>query len=121
MSGLQPLLEKAFHVAKAQDANAEIAALREAQGAGGNDALSYEVVLDEAEGLEGAAKKVLPKLVYFLDCRGLSLHAARGVFISLFVGESLYFVQATDFVAVLAPRFGATLPELKAKYGAASS
>jgi hypothetical protein len=121
VSALQPLLDKAFHVARARDANAEIAGLRETHAAGGREALSYEVVLNEADGVDGAAQKLLPKLVYFLDCRGLPLHDARGVFISGFVGESLYFLHATDFVAVLAEAFGATLPELKEKYGAAST
>lgn len=118
---LQPLLQKAFKTVSARDANTEIGAQREAHGMPGQDALSYEVVLEEAGGLEVAAEKVLPKLVYFLDCRGVPLHDARGVFMSVFVRESLYFVHATDFVAVVAPLTGFSLPELKAKYGAAST
>ena len=121
MTPLEPLLQKAFKQVSARDANAEIAAQREALGVPGQDALSYEVVLEEADGLEAAAEKVLPKLVYFLDCRGAALHDARGVFMSVFVGEALYFLHATDFVAVVAPLTGLSLPELKTKYGAAST
>lgn len=121
MSALQPLLDKAFHRARAMDANHEIASQRNAQAFGGAEALSYELVLSEADDLRGVAEKVLPKLVYFLDCRGLPLHDARGVFLSLFVGQALYFVHASDFIAVLAPAAGLSLPELKTKYGAASA
>ncbi len=120
MSALQPLLDKAFHRARAMDANNEIASQRNAQAFGGAEALSYELVLSEADDLEAVAEKVLPKLVYFLDCRGVALHDARGVFLSLFVGQALYFVHASEFIAVLAPAAGLSLPELRAKYGAAS-
>lgn len=121
MSALDPLLARAFHEARAADANAEMAAQRDLQGTPGNDGLSYEVVLTPDASLERVAEQVLPKLVYFLDCRGLKLDAARGVFLSLFVGEALYFMHASDFIAVLAPASGLTLPELAAKYGAAST
>jgi hypothetical protein len=121
VTSLQPLLDKAFHKASARDANTEIAAQREQHAFMGREAVSYELVLDAAAGLEGAAEKVLPKLVYFLDCRGAALHDARGVFVSLFVGETLYFVHASDVVAALAPVSGLSLPELRTKYGAAST
>lgn len=121
MSGLDPLLARAFHRAPAAAANEEISAQREQRGASGRDGLSYEVVLDPAADLATVAEKVLPKLVYFLDCRGLKLDATAGVFISVFVGETLYFVHASDFVAVVAPSSGLSLEGLVEKYGAAST
>ena len=120
MSALQPLLERAFKTVPAREANLEIAGQRNQLGGPGREALSYEVVLEPATTLEEAAERLLPKLVYFLDCRGLPLHDARGVFLSVFVAETLYFVHATDFVAELAAAAGVSLAELVKRHGAAS-
>lgn len=120
MSALAPLLAKAFHQAPAREANEQIAGQRNTRAEAGKEALSYEIVLDPAATLAETAERVLPKLVYFLDCRGLPLRAARGVFLSLFVGDQLYFVEATDVVAELASAAGTTLDELKRKHGADS-
>ena len=121
MSGLEPLLARAFHEAPAREANEQISAQRNAREAGGHEALSYEVVLDAQATPAQAAAQVLPKLVYFLDCRGLSLLAAQGVFVSLFVADRLYFIDATDVVAELASAAGTTLEALKQKHGADSA
>jgi hypothetical protein len=120
VSALQPLLDRAFHRSPAAEANQAIAEQREQHGGPGKDAVSYEVVLSSDETLETVAEKVLPRLVYFLDCRGLKLDAAAGVFVSLFVGETLYFVHASDFIAAVAGLSGLSLAELVKKFGAAS-
>jgi hypothetical protein len=120
VSDLSTVLGRAFHQARAAEANQAIAAQREQHTAPGKDTVSYEVVVSQQETLEALAQRVLPRLVYFLDCRGLKLDAAAGVFLSLFVGETLYFVHASDFVAALAPASGLSLAELVEKYGAAS-
>lgn len=120
MSELTQVLERAFHRGEARDANREISAQREQHGVGGTDAVSYEVVLDPQASLRQVFEQVMPKLVYFLDCRGLKLDATSGVFMSVFVGETLYFVHASDFIAAVAPSSGLSLDELVRKYGAAS-
>lgn len=117
---LAPLLAKAFHTGRAADANAEIMAMRDAQSSSGADALSYELVADAGVSLEALAAKVLPKLVYFLDCRGMRLPNAPGVFVSLFVGEQLYFVHGTDFLSVLIPASGFSAAHWVEKHGAAT-
>ncbi len=120
MSGLDGLLGRAFHQAPAREANEQIAGQRNARAEGALEALSYEIVLEPSATLVDAAERLLPKLVYFLDCRGLPLASARGVFVSLFVGDRLYFIDATDVVAQLAAAAGITLEELKRKHGADS-
>jgi hypothetical protein len=117
---LDSLLLKAFDRVPAMEANSAITRVRTEQAVGPEDALSYEIVIDPSHDLKWAADKVLPRLVYFLDCRGLKLDQARGVFVSLFVGEILYFIRATDFVSELAPVAGLSLEELVVRYGAAS-
>ena len=37
------------------------------------------------------------------------------------LGDALYFVHSHDFIAVVAPASGLTIPELLRKYGAAST
>ncbi len=115
---LQPLLERAFETVRAADANVEIDRVRTSRADGLNEVLSYEVLADERAGLEGLAQKVLPKLVYFLDCRGLKLPEVAGVFVSLFAGDRLYFLHVKDFFEVVAPVTGLDVPALVKKYGA---
>jgi hypothetical protein len=111
---VEALKARAFHHAPASEANAEIARMRvEEAGTGAKDALSYEVVVSSYENL---VESLVPKLVYFLDCRGLRLNSAPGVFLSLFIGDTLYFLKVADFFAVL----GLPLDELVRKHGAAS-
>ena len=111
---LEALKARAFHHVPAPQANAEIERVRVEQGGvGGKDALSYEVAVTTYDDL---VEDVVPKLVYFLDCRGLKLDRAPGVFLSLFIGDALYFLQVGDFFGVL----GLPLDELVRKHGAAS-
>ena len=68
--------------------------MRAEQGLGGQDAVSYELVAEPQWALADLAERVLPKLVYFLDCRGARLPLGPGgIFVSLFVGDSLHFVR----------------------------
>ncbi len=120
-AGRQALVKLAFHRAAAADASAEISRQREAcaspDGALGT---SYEIVVPEADSTRFLVEKVLPKLVYFLDCRGAKLPDAPGVFTSVFAGDALYFVHARDVISALAELSGLSPREMVARWGAAS-
>jgi hypothetical protein len=116
---LGPLLERSFRTVNAREANAQIAAVREEQAIGGEAALSYEVVAEPKWALEELAERVLPKIVYFLDCRGARFPLGPGgIFVSLFVGERLHFIHAGDFVEALAKVRGLSTDEAVERWGA---
>jgi len=118
-ASLEPVLSHAFRSGPAREANAAIAAVRQEQAVGGQEALSYEVVAEPKWALTELADRVLPKLVYFLDCRGAHLPLGPGgIFVSLFVGETLYFLHAGELVEVLAQARGLSLDELVERFGA---
>jgi len=117
---LEELLGRAFGKVPAGEANDAIARVREERGAGGRDALSYEAVVPEGKGLAHLAEAVLPRLVYFLDCRGARLPDASGVFVSLFAGESLYFIAPADFFDVLVRATGLSCDQMVSRWGAQS-
>jgi hypothetical protein len=114
---LDPLIKKAIRSVPAREANSAIDAMRHEQAVAGQDALSYEMVADPDGTLETFADRTLPKLVYFLDCRGvrLPLGPGAGIFISLFVGDALHFFHAGDVVDVL--KLGLSYETLLERYG----
>ncbi len=109
------LLAMSFHQGAALEANAVIDAVRETRG---ENALSYEVALPALAPDEFLTHRVLPKLAYFLDCRGVKVPASGGVFISLFSPEGLHFIDAGPAVQRLAQARGLTLAEVFRRYGA---
>lgn len=117
---LDTLFDRAFERVPAAEANAAMAAVRERLASGGAPALSYEAVLPEDAGMEHLEQKVLPRLVYFLDCRGAPLPTAAGVFLSIFRGDGLYFLHTEDFFDVLSQATGLSMEEMVTRYGAAS-
>lgn len=121
MSTLEPLLQRAFHTVAAADANEAMARLREERGSETAVALSYEAVIPDRADLVALAEKLLPRLVYFLDCRGAPLPRAPGVFVSLFHGAQLHFLEVQDVIEVLGQAWGTTPEALVARYGAASA
>lgn len=119
MSPLVDQLSKlAFHRAENADANVAIGEVRAARSAEGVEALSYELALPTLAPDEYLKDKALPKLVYFLDCRGVKVPASGGVFVSLFSPEGLLFVEAGPVVELLAQARGLTLAEVVRRYGA---
>lgn len=119
MSGLLSQVENlAFERASPADANEAIARVREARSAGGGDALSYEIALPALAPDEFLAHKALPKLLYFLDCRGVKVPGSGNVFVSLFSAAGLLFVEAGPLVQLLADARGLTLAEAVRRYGA---
>ena len=123
---LTPLVEQvtahAFHRAPVAGANAAIEAARAMRSADGQQAVSYEVALPALAPDEFLTRKTRPKLVYFLDCRGVVLRTERPatplVFVSLFTPEGLFFVEAGVVVAQLGAACGLSLDELVRRYGA---
>ena len=104
----------------ARDANAAISRVPQAARGGdpGDDEApavrSYEIILTA---FEGFARDLLPKLVYHLESIGAHLPACRGVVISAFAGERLYFVDAEKFVARACRILGVTAEELVRRHG----
>jgi hypothetical protein len=108
---------RAFAHAAPAEANLAIEAQREARSEGGRLAWSYEVALPALGPDEYLKARVLPKLVYFLDCRGARLPQTPGVFVSLFTAEGLCFVDAGAVVSCLAEARGLDLLEVVRRYG----
>ena len=114
---VQALLERAFHRARAVEANAAMARVREQEGSDLAQATSYELVLPAERAVEHLTARVLPRLVYFLECRGSRLPHCAGVFVSIFAGDDLYFVRASDMVVELSRLSGLSLEEMVERYG----
>jgi len=118
---LEALLARSFLCARAADANAEIDAVRSrGREELGAELLSYEILVPALEPMRHLVEAVLPKLVYFLDCRGAKLPHAPGVFASLFVGDELYCMHAADLIDELAKGSGLSTAQMVERWGAAS-
>lgn len=117
---LKALLEPAFRDVPACEANAAIARARREQAGGDpedDDApivRSYEVVLSTWEHF---ATEQVPKLVYHLESVGARLPDCRGVMISAFAGERLYFVEAREFLARACVLLGVSPAQLVERHG----
>ncbi|MFZ5438450.1 MAG: STAUR_1299 family protein [Myxococcota bacterium] len=117
MSLVDRLIALAFHSASPTEANRAIDEVRQSR-AELREAMSYEVALPGLAPDEFLTSKVLPKLAYFLDCRGVKPPASGDVFVSLFTTQGLYFVEAGPMVQLLAEARGLTLAETLRRYGA---
>jgi hypothetical protein len=115
---LEQLAALAFHRASPAEANQAISDTRSRRSEGGEEALSYEVAVPALAPEEFLTTRVLPKLTYFLDCRGVKVPGSGGVFVSLFTAEGLLFIEAGPVVEVLARARGLTLAEVVRRYGA---
>ncbi|HUJ29106.1 MAG TPA: STAUR_1299 family protein [Myxococcales bacterium] len=117
---LRELLQPAFREVPAREANQAIARARREKGGGDPDdedapALrSYEVILNSWQAF---AEEQLPKLVYHLESVGAHLPQCKGVIISAFLGERLFFVEARELVAKACALLSVSPDELVAKYG----
>jgi hypothetical protein len=112
---LGPLLDRAFHRAPAREANSAIEAGRTLSGV--EQPHSYEVLVDPEGTLQQLAEKVVPRLVYHLESRGSHPPGCDGVVLSLFVGETLYFVHAREAITLLAEALGLSMEELSTRFG----
>lgn len=113
MNDVDPFLRLAFAQAPAAEANAAIAHTREEQG----DLKSYELVLPAENARAFLLERTLPKLVDYLESVGAKLPGCRGVFLSVFAGDTLHFIHARDALQLLSEWSGLSLEELKRRYG----
>lgn len=113
---LEQLQQLAFHRASPLEANQAIEEVR-IERSQGQDAVSYEIALPALAPDEFLTTRALPRLVYFLDCRGVKVPASGAVFVSLFTHEGLLFLEAGPMVEVLAKARGLTLAEVVRRYG----
>jgi hypothetical protein len=117
---LRELLLPAFREVDAREANEAIAsARREKAGSDSGDELrSYELVLTTWDAF---VREQVGKLVYHLESMGAHLPDCRGVLISAFLGDRLYFVEAHAFVAQAGRMLGLTAEQLSERYGLGES
>ncbi len=106
------LLKLSFRVADARDANAAIADVR-----GDGKRRSYEMVLAPDATFEQLAAEVVPRVVYHLECVRAHLPQCEGVFLSIFVGERLHFVEPALFLGLCGEYMGLSLEAMARRFG----
>jgi hypothetical protein len=113
MSQLVAELEAmAFARAASADANLRIDEVRAAlEAESGAPAFSYELFVPRANVDAFFLEQALPRLVYFLSCRGLRTRLTPGVFVSLFSEAGLWFLDAGALVERLGARRGLSVAE----------
>jgi hypothetical protein len=114
-ASLQPLLDRAFGLAPAVEANRAIAEARDAMGTA--KPVSYEVLVGGAEALAVLAARLVPRLVYHLESLGARPPGWGEVFLSLFVGERLHFVRVAEAMPLLLAPLGLSGEEALARFG----
>lgn len=113
---IERLLNLHFEEAPAIEANARIQAVRERLGAE-KQATSYEVLLPKGADWSWFEQNVVPRMVYHLECLGVRPPEAPGVFLSVFEGETLYFLHARDVFALVGELMALTPEELLVRFG----
>lgn len=117
-SVLDALRALAFREEPAREANQAIDSVRGGFEAG-ERAFSYEILSTGKESFGALAQAVVPKLVYFAETTGRRLPDCAGLFLSVFVGERIFFVSARAFLDRAARLFESTVAELAQRYGPA--
>ncbi len=117
---LRELLSPAFREAPAREANQAIARARRERAGGDPDDddapafRSYEIVLSTWETF---VREQVPKLVYHLESVGAHLPECRGVVVSAFAGERLFFLDAKALVERVCAMLGVSAATLVERYG----
>lgn len=113
MSLLEQLRAKAFHHASSSDANQAIDTVRaQVEAESGQPAFSYELFEPRLSADAVWLTQAVPKFVRFLHDRGVRSARAPGVFVSLFAGDGLFFVTATDALELFAAAKSARVEDL---------
>jgi hypothetical protein len=113
MNDAEAFLRLAFAQSPATEANQAIARIRGEQG----DLRSYELILPADQVRAFLLERALPKLVDYLESVGAKLPGCGGVFLSVFMGDTLHFIHARDALQLLSEWSGLSLAELKRRYG----
>lgn len=129
---LEQIARLAFRSVPAVEANAAIAAIREAaapDGSGpgrgpstaggppGAPIRPYELVLAPAASFDSFLADQLPKLVYHLESIGAHPPRAAGVVICLFAGDRLLFLHAGELLEAVCGFLDIAPGELVKRYG----
>ena len=56
------------------------------------------MVLPSSQPVDYLINTLMPRLVYFLESAGFRLPSCKGVFLSVFYGEDLFFIRAADAI-----------------------
>lgn len=116
MSDTETFLGLAFSKAPAAEANSAIARVREAQDGEFAEATSYEFMLPDGNLRPFLLERLLPRLVDYLESKGAKLPGCGRVFLSVFSGDTLYFIHARDAVRQLSEWSGLSIEELRRRY-----
>lgn len=117
---LGDVLAAAFREVPAREANEEIARARRERAGGDPDdeasetVRSYEIVLSSWEHF---VREQLPKLVYHLESLGAHLPSCSGVMVSAFLGERLFFIDASAVIDRVCALLGLTADQLVERHG----
>lgn len=115
---VEALVAKAFHRAALADANSAIEDARRLRATGASTAISYEIAVPALGVDEFLTHKALPKLVYFLNCRGFLPAKTPGLFVSLFLPEGLFCIDAGEVATTLGRHRGLSDADLVRRFGA---
>ncbi|MCA9673310.1 MAG: hypothetical protein KC503_47295 [Myxococcales bacterium] len=100
---LTRLLEAAFDTGPAREANTLISETRGRVRSALGASFNYEVSLLEIDDASAAwshlERVVAPRLALYLKSKRMNVASCAPVFVSLFYGDTLHFVAATDFFA----------------------
>ncbi len=113
---VERLKAQAFHTGPASQANQVIADARTLHTPG-REATSWELLLPPRFEDVYLTSKVLPRLVYFLDCRGAKLPKVGAHFVSLFEQDTVYCIDGAVVIEALAALAGLSCEELVRRYG----
>jgi hypothetical protein len=90
-------LARAERRVPARDANVEIDRERTRQQIAHGRALSYEVVIEPGRGFAWLATEVAPRLAQYLGNKKIPPLRCHGVFLPVFAGDELYFLEGPTF------------------------
>jgi hypothetical protein len=114
-AALEALLAKAFSRGPAREANQAIQRAREEMG---GEVRSFEmVVADDLPVDQWLEQQLLPRFVYHLESLGIRPPGYAGIFLSLFVGEELFFVRSVDLMTFAGEQLHLSAAEMYERWG----
>jgi hypothetical protein len=95
-NSFEALFARAFARFPAREANERIAEVRDQVAAQYGASANYEIVLDGRDG-RYLLETVAPRLAFFLRSKRYAVANCGPVFLSIFLGDRLYFLHCDDF------------------------